>query len=227
MFYERLIAVCEQKGEKVFPVVSAVCGSSGTIANWKRGGTPSGDTVGKLAKHLGTTCDYLLGLTDDPMLEESKPMKQEEAYGCDPIPVIRDFVKLFDQVRAANNYNNDRIARLDGEMQDILHEIELSEDMPKETGSLVERMREIRQERRECKDENERIQPFLDWMGRGHDYAVRNELTAMQGRIAGIMEKQQLRCYVPRVRTEKAGETVRELHAGGKVLARCVVEDGK
>ena len=67
MFYERLEALCTERGMSV----PDACVRSGLhrSANysWKRGHGPSKRSAGKLAKTLGTTAEYLLrGVSDRP-----------------------------------------------------------------------------------------------------------------------------------------------------------------
>jgi len=75
MFYERLLLVCEEKGEKFTPLVKKLGYSPGSIKNWKNGTIPSGDIIKSFADYFGITTDYLLGR------EPSAPsnMTKEEA----------------------------------------------------------------------------------------------------------------------------------------------------
>ena len=65
MFYERLKAECERQGLKMTPIIIECGGSTGTIAQWKKGSHPNSKIVVALAKRLNVSTDYLLGLTDE------------------------------------------------------------------------------------------------------------------------------------------------------------------
>ena len=47
--------------------------SHGTIANWEKGGNPSGAALHAVAMALGTSSAYLLGKTDDPSPPDGAP----------------------------------------------------------------------------------------------------------------------------------------------------------
>lgn len=60
MFYENLLAVCEEKGLKITPIVKECGGKSGSIAGWKNGSWPNSDIVVRLAARLDVSTDRLL-----------------------------------------------------------------------------------------------------------------------------------------------------------------------
>lgn len=59
-FYEQLEKLCTKNGVKPSNVVESLGMSKGTMSNWKKGGTPSGEAVVRFAKHFGVSTDYLL-----------------------------------------------------------------------------------------------------------------------------------------------------------------------
>lgn len=60
MFYDNLLAVCQEKGLKITPVVQECGGKSGSISGWKKGAWPSSDLVVRLAARLNVSTDRLL-----------------------------------------------------------------------------------------------------------------------------------------------------------------------
>lgn len=60
MFYDNLLAVCQEKGLKITPVVQECGGKSGSISGWKKGAWPSSDIVVRLAARLNVSTDRLL-----------------------------------------------------------------------------------------------------------------------------------------------------------------------
>ena len=79
MFYERLQALCKERGIAVTTLVVDTLGMSrGNLSRWKKGGVPKGDTLSTLAGYFGVSSDYLLGndirkekamtILDDPEL---------------------------------------------------------------------------------------------------------------------------------------------------------------
>ena len=60
MFFERLSALCADKGESVTSVIVKLGFSRGNIDRWRDGSSPTGDTLLKFADYFGVTTDYLL-----------------------------------------------------------------------------------------------------------------------------------------------------------------------
>ncbi|HIV18847.1 MAG TPA: helix-turn-helix transcriptional regulator [Candidatus Merdivicinus intestinigallinarum] len=60
MFYDRLCALCKDRGISITNMVKELGLSSGNLSKWKNGGAPRSDTLQKLADYLGVTADVLL-----------------------------------------------------------------------------------------------------------------------------------------------------------------------
>lgn len=60
MFYDRLCAICKEKGVLITNMVKELGLSSGNLSKWKNGGAPRANTLQKLADYLGVTADVLL-----------------------------------------------------------------------------------------------------------------------------------------------------------------------
>lgn len=73
MFWERYSALCEIKGSKPNPIGKIIGVASSTIAQWKQGTIPSGDTLLKIATYFDCSVDYLLGRTDNPAAHKQAP----------------------------------------------------------------------------------------------------------------------------------------------------------
>lgn len=60
-FYERFVALCNQKCVKPSRAASDCGINRSNVTNWKTGGyTPRGDALQRLADYFGVTTDYLL-----------------------------------------------------------------------------------------------------------------------------------------------------------------------
>lgn len=66
MFWNVFYQLCEEKNTKPNAVAKVIGVSSATCTKWKNGAIPNGETLLKLADHLGVSVDYLLGRTDEP-----------------------------------------------------------------------------------------------------------------------------------------------------------------
>lgn len=61
MFYDRFKALCDAKGVSCNKAAVQIGLSNATPTTWKkRGLTPKGDTLSKIADYFGVTTDYLL-----------------------------------------------------------------------------------------------------------------------------------------------------------------------
>lgn len=60
MFYDNLLAACNEKGLKLTPTVVECGGKSGSISGWKKGAWPSSEIVVALAARLNVSTDRLL-----------------------------------------------------------------------------------------------------------------------------------------------------------------------
>ena len=98
MFYDRLKSACELRNIALNTVVKATLPSNGVVDNWKKGGSPRAEAVLKIAKYLGVSADYLLGLSENPTSasENARELDIWEAALIDRLrccePVIRENV---------------------------------------------------------------------------------------------------------------------------------------
>lgn len=60
MFYERLKAVCKERGTTVTAMLKELGFSTGGTGYWKRGQLPKGDVLAAIADYLHTSIDYLI-----------------------------------------------------------------------------------------------------------------------------------------------------------------------
>lgn len=74
MFWERFYDMCIQRGTKPNPLGREIGISSGVLTKWKTEQTlPNGEMLLKIADYFDCSIDYLLGRTDNPEVNDSKP----------------------------------------------------------------------------------------------------------------------------------------------------------
>lgn len=115
----------------------------------------------------------------------------------DVVETIRAFCRYLDEAMRAYTYNERRIAQLDGETQDLLHELELHDHKYHERARLAGEIERVRRERRACKEQNEELKPLVDYLTRE---GIRQKLGQVQGQIDAVRKRQAARTYTPRVR---------------------------
>ena len=83
VFYDRLLALCQENNEKITPVIKKLGLSAGSIARWRNGTVPDGNTICKIAEYFNVSSDYLLEKTDikksPSEVDEDKILKDEIA----------------------------------------------------------------------------------------------------------------------------------------------------
>ena len=88
---------------------------------------------------------------------------ETEFDSLNPDQHISDFVDFTTAVKRRFQYNNERVSELDVETQDILHFIEMS-GTTRGRANVYKRLEKIRQERRQCKNENDMLKPVYEWI---------------------------------------------------------------
>ena len=65
-FWETYQKLCLDSGKRPNPVGKELGISTGSIAQWKNGSVPSGETLVKIADYFHVSVDYLLGREESP-----------------------------------------------------------------------------------------------------------------------------------------------------------------
>ena len=75
MFYDKFKQLCTQKGVSCNRAAAEIGLSNATPTSWKkRGLTPKGDTLTKIADYFGVTTDYLLSDGESSQNETNNPL---------------------------------------------------------------------------------------------------------------------------------------------------------
>lgn len=101
---------------------------------------------------------------------------------------------------------NNHISRIDKELSDLDHELELSEKLDAtKLACLVSTRRKLLKERRICKDEKEYRAIFCEFNSKNDSLA--NSLKALAEKLNRLFEQMNNRQYIPRVRTDLTIDT--------------------
>lgn len=111
--------------------------------------------------------------------------------------------QIYDSVASAYRANETELEQVNGEINDLLHEIELGKPKNAREGYVIyKELREARQRRRKAKEENELLNELYTYLQ--SQSAFKNRLTQIQGNARKLYNKQQERVYVPRRRGDLA-----------------------
>lgn len=117
-------------------------------------------------------------------------------YSSTMVTIFQDVVRNYER-------NIDDIKRIEDELNDINHEIELSAPKDLYKGWLMYKtIRELRIERRRCKEENELMKDMYDYFKSPQGQAFKSKIQQIQGNAAKLREVQERRTYTPRQRDD-------------------------
>ena len=112
-------------------------------------------------------------------------------------------VTIFQDVTRNYERNTEDIRRIEEEINDLNHEIELSEPKNMYQGYLMYKaIRELRIERRRCKEENELLKDMYEYFKSQQGQAFKSKIQQIQGSAAKLRDVQERRTYVPRQRDD-------------------------
>lgn len=119
--------------------------------------------------------------------------------------IVEQYASTITQIyhSVASNYklNQQILEQANGEINDLLHEIELANPKNAREGYVMYKsLRDARIRRRKAKEENELLQELYDFLQ--SQSAFRDRMTKIQGGAARLYETQSHRTYVPRQRTD-------------------------
>ena len=119
-------------------------------------------------------------------------------------------VTIFKDVTEKYEENVETIKQIEGELQDLLHEIELSNSKDMYSGwKLYKEIRELRIKRRQAKDENQLLEEMYNFLNEQPSQKFKNKVQQIQGNSAKIAKAQENRTYTPRQRDDL---TITEKH---------------
>lgn len=112
-------------------------------------------------------------------------------------------VQIFQDVVKSYERNEERIKCIEGELNDLNHEIELTPSKNMYSGYLLYKsIRELRIERRCCKEENELLKDMYEFFKSQVGQEFKHKVQQIQGNAAKLREVQERRTYTPRQRDD-------------------------
>lgn len=113
-----------------------------------------------------------------------------------PVDQIRSFLEFVRSAVTRYEENERRWQEYDQETQDLLHVIELSDNLNASKGyDMYRRLAAVRRERRQCKNEMDLLKPVYDFFS---DKQTINQLAQVQGKCRVCKEAVDSRSYTLR-----------------------------
>lgn len=117
-------------------------------------------------------------------------------YSSTIVSIFQDVIKNYER-------NEESIKRIEGELNDLNHEIELTPSRNMYQGYLLyKQVRELRIERRRAKEENELLKDMYEFFKSQVGQEFKNKVQQIQGNAAKLREVQERRTYTPRQRDD-------------------------
>lgn len=112
-------------------------------------------------------------------------------------------VTIFKEVVENYERNLEIIKQSEEELNDLSHEIELSNPKDMYKGYLVyKEIREVRIRRRTAKEENELLKDMYDYFMSQNGQAFKSKIQSIQGNSVRVRNAQEQRIYQPRQRSD-------------------------
>lgn len=117
-------------------------------------------------------------------------------YSSTIVTIFQDVIKTYER-------NLDIIKQFEGELNDLNHEIELSEPKNAYQGYLMyKEIRDLRIKRRTAKEENELLKDMYEYLTSQSGQAFKSKIQSIQGSAAKLRTTQESRTYQPRQRDD-------------------------
>lgn len=114
-----------------------------------------------------------------------------------PEEALKAFLSFLRSVQPRYNFNYETVGKCDLTMQDILHKIEMADNMDAKHGYQVYKMaRDTRRERRVCKNENDLLRPICVFLEQHPDFIT--SLERLQGEVSCMKKNIDERTYTMR-----------------------------
>lgn len=112
-------------------------------------------------------------------------------------------VTIFQDVIKSYEHNQELIKQIEEELNDINHEIELSESKNAYQGYLMyKEIRDLRIRRRTAKEEVELLKEMYEFLKSQPGQAFKTKIQSIQGNSAKLRTTQESRTYQPRQRND-------------------------
>lgn len=121
-------------------------------------------------------------------------------YNTNTSHVLSDFLGFMRDSKEKYEMQYDTVRTKDKETCDYLHKLELVPLKYHDEAKLAKALKEVREQRRQAKDDTIVLKPIVDWMAE-NEPAIRS-MEKLLGNVRNEERKLQNRHYIPRVLKE-------------------------
>ena len=158
-----------------------------------------GKSLESIAQMYGTSTETIKGICKATIVSTQETTEVQEETIAE-LDCIAKFWQFLHQVETKSTISAADESKYDKEIQDLLHKIEMEDCTEEESLKIIKRIKELRQERRTCKDYLSLVAPILEFLKDESNAKCLKTLANIAGRVNNKAKQMQNRIYFMRTR---------------------------
>ena len=172
------------------------------IADIKKSYT-NGKTIETISQQYNTHPETIKKICRAVVVAEEETLNEGQEDIFVDLNCIKEFQQFLKQVEYKINWTTEEHNKVDKEISDIMHKIELENYSDEDGMEMLAKIKELRQHRRECKDYLTLIQPLQNFLTEQKNADTLKMLTNIAGNINNKAKASQNRIYYLRTKEEE------------------------
>ena len=172
------------------------------IADIKKSYT-NGKTIEAISQQYNTHPETIKKICRAVVVAEEETLNEGQEDIFVDLNCIKEFQQFLKQVEYKISWTTEEHNKVDKEISDIMHKIELENYSDKDGMEMLAKIKELRQHRRECKDYLTLIQPLQNFLTEQKNADTLKMLTNIAGNINNKAKASQNRIYYLRTKEEE------------------------
>ena len=163
----------------------------------------NGKTIEAIAHQYNTHPETIKKICRAVVVAEEKTLNEGQEDIFVDLNCIKEFQQFLKQVEYKINWTTEEHNKVDKEISDIMHKIELENYSDEDGMEMLAKIKELRQHRRECKEYLTLIQPLQNFLTEQKNTDTLKMLTNIAGNINNKAKASQNRIYYLRTKEEE------------------------
>lgn len=162
----------------------------------------NGQAIDIIASNYGTSPQTIMGICKGAIVskENNNEIPSEVVIELD---CISKFYQFVNQIQTKFDISAQNESKIDKEMSDLLHKIEISDCSEEESLRIIKRIKELRQERRDYKDYLSLVTPLTEFLKDENNAKVLKTLANIAGRVNNKAHQIGNRVYFLRTKRKR------------------------
>ena len=159
----------------------------------------NGQAIDRIANNYGTSPQTIMGICKSTIVSTQEVTESQDEAITD-LDCIAKFWQFLHQIETKSDISSQDESKIDKEIQDLLHKIEMEDCTEEESLRIIKRIKELRQERRTCKDYLSLVAPILEFLKDDANAKCLKTLVNIAGRVNNKAHQMQNRIYFMRTK---------------------------